>query len=77
MGEPAVLSDGERDRVLDLARRIVAAVNDDTGHPFDVLREDCTAAKATLRETYMALDWRLLAMAQEIVRLRAIVDGAP
>lgn len=65
MGEPAELSDDERDRVLKLAKRIVEAVVEDSGTPLGRINASALARG-------IPLDTLLLQMAQELIRLNEI-----
>lgn len=67
MGAPAELTAGERELIAALAMNIVAAVESDEGEPLYTLLQRCYGAGRDV-------DWALLAMAQEILRLRGRVD---
>lgn len=71
MGEPAELTDDERELVSNIAARIVYAVRADLADPLVTVREYFKAGSDDAQA-----NWIVLAMAQEIVRLSRENGGA-
>ena len=70
MGEPAELTATERAKVLALASKIVEGVTDDTiSSPYSALLAHAHLQFGELPRD--VLDWIILAMSQEILRLKA------